>query len=55
MLTDEVRSASCRAAEDAVLFRIQRADFQKLLQDNPALRPYFDKFLQQRWLLNFLA
>src|SRR5262245_24241099 len=43
MLTDEARSASCRAAEDTVLFRIQRADFQKLLHDNPALRPYFDK------------
>src|SRR5262245_12669713 len=41
MLTDEVRSASCRAAEDSVLFRIQRSDFQELLQDNPALRPYF--------------
>ncbi len=54
MLTDEVRSASCRAAEDSVLFRIQRADFQKLLHDNPALRPYFDRFLQQRSLINFL-
>ncbi len=54
ILTDEVRSASCRAAEDGVLFRIQRADFQKLLNDNPALRPYFDKFMRQRSLINFL-
>jgi subfamily B ATP-binding cassette protein HlyB/CyaB len=54
ILEHEPRSASCRAAEDAVLFRIGRQDFQKLLEDHPLLIPYFQRFLQQRAVINFL-
>jgi len=54
MLTDEVRSARVRAAEDAVLFRIQ-APTSETAPGQPSLAAYFDKFLQQRWLLNFSA
>jgi ATP-binding cassette subfamily B protein len=54
ILKNSPRTASCRAAEDSVLFRIRRADFEQLLRDNPALLPYFDKLLSQTALSNFL-
>ncbi len=54
ILKNEVRSASCRASEDVVLFRIHRADFEQLLEDHAALVPYFDKILGQTAVINFL-
>lgn len=48
---DWLRSATCRAAEDVAVFRISREVFIKLLQDNPALQPFFDRSLPLAALL----
>lgn len=48
------RMASVRAAEDVVLFRIQRADFERLFDDHPDLAPYFERLMRQRSSSNFL-
>jgi CRP-like cAMP-binding protein len=48
------RTLSCRAAEETVLFRIVRPDFEDLLRVCPALASYFDKALEQAALLRFL-
>lgn len=49
-----IRSASVRASEDAVLFRIDYKDFQKLLDDTPELRQYYEKYIQDKSVINFL-
>jgi ATP-binding cassette subfamily B protein len=54
LLRGEARSASVRAAEDAVLFRIREADFKQLLHDQPELVPYLERLLRQRGVSNFL-
>ena len=54
IIKQDVRSASVRAAEDVVLFRIDRGDFQQLLDDHPELHPYFERFMQERAIINFL-
>jgi CRP-like cAMP-binding protein len=48
------RTISCRAAEETVLFRIARPDFEDLVHACPALSSYFDKALEQAALLRFL-
>src|SRR5262245_51285641 len=54
ILEDEARTASVRAAEDCVLFRIPRAAFAKLLKDQPGLTPYLERLIRQRALHRFL-
>lgn len=54
ILTDSPRSASVRAAEDVVLFRIDRVDFLNLLDGSNDLRQYFDRFIQERAVRDFL-
>lgn len=54
IIKQEVRSASIRASEDVVAFRIDRADFEKLLKDKPELQSYFEKFIQEKAIVNFL-
>jgi CRP-like cAMP-binding protein/ABC-type multidrug transport system ATPase subunit/predicted double-glycine peptidase len=54
ILTDSPRSASVRAAEDVVLFRIDRVDFLELLDGSQNLRQYFDQFIHERAVRDFL-
>ena len=54
ILTDSPRSASVRAAEDVVLFRIDRIDFLELLDSSQNLRQYFDQFMHERAVRDFL-
>lgn len=54
ILTDSPRSASVRATEDVVLFRIDRADFLELLDGSQNLRQYFDQFIHERSVRDFL-
>lgn len=54
ILTDSPRSASVRAAEDVVLFRIDRIDFLELLDGSQNLRQYFDQFIHERAIRDFL-
>ena len=54
ILTDSSRSASVRATEDVVLFRIERADFLELLDQSENLRQYFDQFMHERAVRDFL-
>jgi CRP-like cAMP-binding protein/ABC-type sugar transport system ATPase subunit/predicted double-glycine peptidase len=54
ILTDSPRSATIRAAEDVVLFRIDRLDFLDALDRSEHLRQYFDSFIQERAVRDFL-
>ena len=54
ILTDAPRSASVRAADDVILFRIDRSDFQTAVGSNAKLRNYFADFMQDRSLRDFL-
>ena len=54
ILTDSPRSASVRAAEEVVLFRIDRMDFLDLLDSSQNLRQYFDQFIHERAVRDFL-
>jgi CRP-like cAMP-binding protein len=54
ILTDSPRSASVRAAEDVVLFRIDRVDFLNLLDGSKDLQQYFDQFIHERAVRDFL-
>ena len=54
ILADDVRSATVRAADDVVLFRLDRQDFQSLLSENESLRDYFDRYMRERSIVNFL-
>ena len=54
ILTDSPRSASVRATEDVVLFRIDRVDFLELLDGSENLRQYFDQFIHERSVRDFL-
>jgi ABC-type multidrug transport system fused ATPase/permease subunit/CRP-like cAMP-binding protein len=54
ILTDSPRSASVRATEDVVLFRIDRVDFLELLDGSQNLRQYFDQFIHERSVRDFL-
>lgn len=54
IITDSVRSASIRAADDVVLFRLDRSDFEALLDSTPELRDYFERYMQDRAVVNFL-
>jgi ATP-binding cassette subfamily B protein len=54
LLTDAPRTASARAADDAVLFRLGRGDFLALLREQPELRQWFEKLIAHRGLARFL-
>ncbi|MGZ0171158.1 MAG: cyclic nucleotide-binding domain-containing protein [Planctomycetales bacterium] len=54
ILTDSPRSASVRAAEDVVLFKIDQVDFLELLDGSENLREYFDQFIHERAVRDFL-
>ena len=54
ILTASPRSASVRATEDVVLFRIDRVDFLELLDGSENLRQYFDQFIHERSVRDFL-
>jgi len=54
IIKQDVRNASVRASGDVVLFRIDRDDFQKLLNENPELRPLFETYMQDIAVINFL-
>ncbi len=54
ILTDSPRSATVRATEDVVLFRIDRVDFLELLDRSQNLRQYFDQFIHDRSVRDFL-
>jgi ATP-binding cassette subfamily B protein len=54
LVRNEARSASARAAEDAVLFRIGREEFNELLREQAHLAPYLERLMRQRAVSNFL-
>ena len=54
LLRDEARTASVRAAEDSVLFRLPRTAFARLLRDQPSLTPYLERLVRQRALHRFV-
>ncbi|MCY2965639.1 MAG: cyclic nucleotide-binding domain-containing protein, partial [Planctomycetota bacterium] len=54
LLTGKARSASVRASEDCVLFRISKTDFEGLLTQRPEIRTYLERFLQDRGVVDFL-
>lgn len=54
LLTDSPRSATVRATEDVVLFRIGRKEFLDLLDQSKDLRHYFDQFMRDRAVRDFL-
>lgn len=54
ILNDAPRSATVRAAEDSVLFRIERTVFENVLASVPRVRRYFEEFMQERAIRDFL-
>jgi subfamily B ATP-binding cassette protein HlyB/CyaB len=54
VLRNIVRTASVRAAEDLVLFRIRRDDFARLLRDHPDLAEAVEQLIRKRSLMDFL-
>ncbi len=54
ILRNVVRTATVRVSEDATLFRIDQADFRRLLAENPALADSLESLNQQRELMDFL-
>jgi ATP-binding cassette subfamily B protein len=54
LLRNEPRMASARAAEDVVLFRIPRVDFDELLREHADIGPYMERLMRQRAVSNFL-
>lgn len=54
ILTDEHRMAGARAAEDSVLVRFDRKDFESFYEHHAELKPYFSRLAKDRALINFL-
>lgn len=54
LLTRSPRSFTVRAASDLALLRLGKEDFDRLLQEYPELRDYFDKFISDISIRNFL-
>lgn len=54
LLTGRPRSASVRASEDSALFRLSRADFEKLVAQHPEVKDYLTRFLSDRAVVDFL-
>ncbi|HSQ20235.1 MAG TPA: peptidase domain-containing ABC transporter, partial [Blastocatellia bacterium] len=54
LLTGSPRNFTVRAASDLVVLRLARADFDRLLSQHPNLREYFDKYISDISIRNFL-
>jgi ATP-binding cassette subfamily B protein len=54
LITDQPRSATARAAEDGLLFSLDRPAFDRYLFSRPQLREQFDKFLRHTSIHTFL-
>ncbi|MGH9941041.1 MAG: peptidase domain-containing ABC transporter [Pyrinomonadaceae bacterium] len=54
LLTDSQRHYTVRAAGDLALLRLGRADFERLLKAYPELREYFEKYISETSIRNFL-
>ena len=54
ILNDVPRSATVRAAEDSVLFRIERSEFERIVAEVPQVLRYFEEFMQERAVRDFL-
>ena len=54
LLTSSPRNFSIRAASDLALLRLGKSDFENLLNKEPGLREYFDKYISEISIRNFL-
>lgn len=54
LLHDSPRTAMVRAIEDLVLLRLNREDFQRLMQENPEIRSQMERSLTHVAIRNFL-
>jgi ATP-binding cassette subfamily B protein len=54
LLTHTHRTFTIRAATDLAVLRVGRKDFDSLLHKHPSLREYFDKYISENSLRNFL-
>lgn len=54
LLNNSVRSHTVRAAGEVCALRLAKEDFNDLLERQPALRPYFDKYISDISIRNFL-
>ena len=54
LLSDSRRHYTVRAAGDLALLRLHKADFDRLLREHPELRDYFEKYISDTSVRNFL-
>ncbi len=54
LLTKEPRRFTVRAASDLALLRLNKKDFDSLLEGHPSLRDYFDNYISDISIRNFL-
>ena len=54
LLTGSPRNFTVRAASDLVVLRLATADFDRLVSQHPNLREYFDKYISDISIRNFL-
>jgi ATP-binding cassette subfamily B protein len=54
LMTRSPRKFTIRAAGDLALLRLQKKDFEHLLEQHPILREYFDKYISEISIRNFL-
>ncbi|MBA2525626.1 MAG: peptidase domain-containing ABC transporter [Pyrinomonadaceae bacterium] len=54
LLTNSPCQFTVRAASDLALLSLSKPDFEKLLDDHPDLRQYFDKYISEISVRNFL-
>ena len=54
LLTRAPRRFTVRAASDLALLRLNKQDFESLLDEHPSLREYFDKYIKEISIRNFL-
>ena len=54
LLTNTPRTFTIRATTDLAVLRLDKKDFDALLRKQPMLREYFDKYISETSLRNFL-
>ncbi|HEY0080775.1 MAG TPA: peptidase domain-containing ABC transporter [Pyrinomonadaceae bacterium] len=54
LLTDSRRHFTVRAASDLSLLKLDKSDFDRLLKERPELREYFDRYISDISIRNFL-
>ena len=54
LLTNTARKNTIRAAGDLAVLRLAKNDFDDLLEKHPSLREYFDKYISEFSIRNFL-